>query len=92
MQENFEKEFETQENQVSYVYKNGEYTTPARSFSTLECIFAWLSLLFGYIFCRLFPAHLNPLFGFIFINGSTLLYINRKYMRDGFLPETEIIE
>ena len=35
---------------------------------------------------------LMAFFGFIFINGSTLLYINRKYMRDGFLPETEIIE
>ena len=31
-------------------------------------------------------------FGFIFINGSTLLYINRKYMRDGFLPEINIVE
>lgn len=40
---------------------------PPREFDGLECIFAWLCLLAGYLFCRIFPVSSTPLGGFIFI-------------------------
>lgn len=43
--------------------------TPPRSFSTAETVFAWLSLLAGYIFCRFFPASDNPLGAVMLIFG-----------------------
>ncbi len=37
------------------------------TFTTLEIIFAWISLAAGYLFCRVFPVATSPLGGFIFI-------------------------
>ena len=40
---------------------------PKRTFSAIESLFAWLCLLGGYSFCRVFPVILHPLGGFIFV-------------------------
>lgn len=42
-------------------------STEDRNFSTVEVVFAWLSYLLGYLFCRAFPAFVKPLGGFMFI-------------------------
>lgn len=39
--------------------------TPA--YSAVDRVFAWLSYLFGYLFCRTFPLGENPLGGFLFV-------------------------
>lgn len=41
-------------------------TNPKRTFSVAESVFAWLSLIFGYIFCRVFPISESPFGGLIF--------------------------
>ena len=52
--------------QNSYVYVSEE-KTPARSFNTVETVFAWICFAIGYAFCRVFPASANPFGGFLFI-------------------------
>lgn len=52
-----------------------------RVFSVSETIFAWLSLLFGYLFCRVFPISQSPLGGFLltlFMFVSALVVIKIK--------------
>lgn len=39
---------------------------PARKFTITETVFAWLSLLFGYLFCRVFPVSDSPFGGLLF--------------------------
>ncbi len=41
--------------------------TTSREYKASECIFAWLCLLGGYLFCKSFPATEKPLGSFIFI-------------------------
>jgi len=43
-----------------------------REFSTIETVFAWMSFILAYLFCRAFPASLNPLGAFLFV---TLLFV-----------------
>ncbi|MBR5218649.1 MAG: DUF4173 domain-containing protein, partial [Clostridia bacterium] len=38
-----------------------------REFTRLERVFAWLSFIFGYLFCRAFPVGESPLGGFLFV-------------------------
>lgn len=40
---------------------------PVRGYSAAECVFAWLCMLAGYLFCRAFPVWANPLGGFVVI-------------------------
>lgn len=40
---------------------------PKRTFSAAESVFAWLCLLGGYAFCRVFPVILHPMGGFLLI-------------------------
>ena len=40
---------------------------PAREYSKAESVFAWLSVLFGYLFCRVNPVAENPFGGLIFV-------------------------
>ena len=51
-------------------------------FSSLESIFAWICLLFGYLFCRVFPVHSSPFGGLCFIlllfSITTLLLVFKK--------------
>jgi len=44
-----------------------------RSFSVAESVFAWLSLIFGYLFCRVFPLRESPFGGFLF---TLLLFVS----------------
>lgn len=44
-----------------------------RKFSVIESVFAWMCLLFGYIFCRVFPLSESPFGGLVF---TLLLYIS----------------
>lgn len=53
-------------------YVGTTYTVPPqpkkhREFTGLERAFAWLSFIFGYLFCRAFPVGDSPLGGFIFV-------------------------
>lgn len=54
-----------------------------RSFSVAESIFAWLSLIFGYLFCRVFPLSESPFGGFLFtlllfVSGFIVLKVMKK--------------
>lgn len=54
-----------------------------RSFSVVESIFAWLSLIFGYLFCRVFPLSESPFGGFLFtmllfVSGFIVLKVMKK--------------
>ena len=40
---------------------------PQREYKGYECVFAWLCLFAGYLFCKAFPVRSNPLGGFILI-------------------------
>lgn len=44
-------------------------SAPPRAFTTVESVFAWLSLAAGYAFCRAFPVGDHPLGGFLLILG-----------------------
>lgn len=46
---------------------------PVRKFTVSETVFAWLSLLFGYLFCRVFPLSESPFGGFLFTH---LLFVS----------------
>ncbi len=66
-----------------------EDETVSRSFSMSESVFAWLSLLAGYIFCRVFPANSNPLGAVIFIVSlfvTTFIVLKIKGIKTGILP------
>ncbi len=49
------------------VVQNTSVAKPTREFSTLECVFAWISLVVGYLFCRAFPVSNHSLGGFLFV-------------------------
>ena len=54
-----------------------------RNYSVVESVFAWLCLIFGYIFCRVFPLSESPFGGFIFtlllyLSGFTVLKLIKK--------------
>lgn len=54
-----------------------------RKYKNIESIFAWISLIFGYLFCRAVPAHVHPLgalicFVLLFAVTAFLLFRNRK--------------
>ena len=54
-----------------------------RKFSVIESVFAWVCLVFGYLFCRVFPLSESPLGGFcftsvLFITGFIVLRIMKK--------------
>jgi len=58
-------------------------TSPPRIFSAAESAFAWLAVLFGYLFCRSVPVKENPLGGLLFIIALfsctvTVFYILKK--------------
>lgn len=37
------------------------------SYTGLESVFAWMSFVFGFIFCKVFPAHMNSLGAFLLV-------------------------
>lgn len=44
-----------------------------REYTASESVFAWISLVLGYLFCRAFPAASNPMGAFLFIVLITLV-------------------
>lgn len=62
---------------------------PPRTFTTLESVFAWISLAAGYLFCRAFPIGKYPLGGFLLILGLfgvTAILLKRKGAKFGVMP------
>lgn len=62
------------------VAQNSVVPKSTREFSTLECVFAWMSLIAGYLFCRAFPVSNHSLGGFLFVfvlfvASAVVLYI-----------------
>lgn len=79
---------------VNYVYCDGTEQKPEREFSIPECVFAWLSLLMGYLFCRAFPAINNPFGAFLLILGAyvfAVVFVKVKSDRFQALPLTVLI-
>lgn len=56
-------------NEISYTNVPSAQKVQTRTFSTVETVFSWLSLLVGYAFCRAFPVTSNTLGGFLFVVG-----------------------
>lgn len=67
IQNNEQINYEPQFTNISAPCENLTIEKESRSFLTLESVFAWLSLLAGYLFCRAFPANSNPLGATLFI-------------------------
>ena len=43
------------------------FKKPPREYTAIECVFAWLCLFAGYLFCKAFPVRNNQLGGFLLI-------------------------
>ncbi len=73
-----------------YIYNNYNYpppkekeASPPRVFTALESAFAWLAVLFGYLFCRSVPVNKHPLGGVLLVVAlftctSVVLYVSKK--------------
>ena len=64
---------------------NAPYTD-LRDYSSFECIFAWLCILIGYLFCCAFPPNEFPLgtfFVMVFCVAATFICLVRKKARIG---------
>jgi len=53
-----------------------------REYTAIETVFAWMSVIFGYLFCKVFPAWINPLSGmlfvlFLYVGTTIILKINK---------------
>lgn len=76
-------------NENNFVFIEESPSVPPRTFSGAECVFAWLSLLLGYTFCRAFPASDNPLSAFVFVlllYGATFIILAIKGLRFTITP------
>ncbi len=85
-------------NQPRYDAQTGEplYNAPSapeektgRDTSAVEVVFAWLALLAGYLFCRVFPVGINPFGGMMFIVGLfcvSAVVMSLKGARFGLMP------
>lgn len=65
--------------------------TPAEkeNFSVIEVLFAWLSLLAGYAFCRVFPVSAHPFGGMLFVLAlfvATAVILKCKGASFGIMP------
>lgn len=74
-------------NQSTPVYspqpQSQEPVNKKREFSLIESIFAWMSLIFGYLFCRVVPLSESPFGGLLFtlilfISGFIVLKVMKK--------------
>lgn len=66
----------------------------ARDFSEIECVFAWLSYILAFVFCRVFPIHESPLGAFIFIAAlfaATAVTLMIRGERPGFLSYAAMV-
>ena len=68
-------------------YPQSKCLQPKPEYSSAESVFAWLCILFGYLFCRLFPGTDTHLGGFLFLNllfGVTLTTVLIRKIRPRF--------
>ena len=66
---------------------NGNVETDLRDYETFECIFAWLCILIGYLFCCAFPPVEFPLGTFVVMVlcvATTFICLVRKNAKIGF--------
>lgn len=73
----------------SYEYTPAETVEETESaFKNFETVFAWLCILFGYLFCRAFPASASPI-GFVLVSlivfAATAVILKLKGARFGLL-------
>ncbi len=62
---------------------------PTRSFTALEVMFAWISFIAAYLFCRAFPVNMHPLGGFLLVftvYTVTAVIIKLKGGKFGLIP------
>ncbi len=60
-----------------------------REYTGIESAFAWISFIFGYMFCKAFPAHVNSLGAFllvIFAFATTTVVLKVKNTKIGIIP------
>ncbi len=79
-QGNIPQEVYNVSNQLPPVRGNNS-PTEGRKFKTEETIFAWISIVFGYLFCRAVPVSINPLGGlicFLLLFGVTFCMVYKK--------------
>ncbi|MBQ9934563.1 MAG: DUF4173 domain-containing protein [Lachnospiraceae bacterium] len=60
-----------------------------REYTGIESAFAWISFIFGYMFCKAFPAHVNSLGAFllvIFVFATTTVVLKVKNTKIGIIP------
>ena len=60
-----------------------------REYTGIESAFAWISFIFGYMFCKAFPAHVNSLGAFllvIFAFATTTVVLKAKNTKIGVIP------
>ncbi len=60
-----------------------------REYTYVESAFAWISFIFGYMFCKAFPAHVNSLGAFLlvlFAFGATTVVLKVKKAKIGVMP------
>ncbi|MBR3832809.1 MAG: DUF4173 domain-containing protein [Lachnospiraceae bacterium] len=60
-----------------------------REYTGIESAFAWVSFIFGYMFCKAFPAHVNSFGAFllvIFAFATTTVVLKVKNTRIGIIP------
>ncbi len=60
-----------------------------REYTGIESAFAWISFIFGYMFCKVFPAHVNALGAFllvVFAFAATTVVLKVKNTKIGIIP------
>lgn len=60
-----------------------------REYTGIESAFAWISFIFGYMFCKAFPAHVNAFGAFllvIFAFATTTVVLKVKNTKIGVIP------
>lgn len=75
-------------------YTSNNVVKTKREYSVADSVFAWLSLLFGYLFCRVFPISESPFGGFIFtliLFASALIIVKVKKRKITLMPTLALI-
>jgi len=82
---------DSSENEYTFTNEEAkvECKKESRTFCASESFFAWVSLIAGYLFCRVFPVTINPMGGFIFtflMFAVTIVVLKIKKVKIGVLP------
>ena len=74
------------------IYEAVETTEPVKEeiqFNVIDSIFAWITLIIGYLFCRAFPVKESTLGGFLLVLGAfviTFIVFKIRGEKIGVLP------